>query len=95
MIRMLPIVDALRQTSHMAGRRKELEEADLNEDDRGAQKVAQFAWNVQDSLQDTRHLMDRLKQESRGVHDSRIQGLIRNAERHIGAVETAIKQIAK
>ena len=95
MIRMLPIVDALRQTSHMAGRRKELEEADLNEDDRGAQKVAQFAWNVQDSLQDTRHLMDRLKQESRGVADSQIQGVIRNVDRHLTAAENAIKKIAQ
>lgn len=92
MIRMLPIVDALRQTSHMAGRRKELEEADT---DRAVHKVEKFAWQVLSALDDVTHRMSILKQESRGVHDSRIQGLIRNAERHIGAVETAMKQIAK
>ena len=94
MIRMLPIVDALRQTSHMAGRRKELEEADLNEDDRNMQKVEQFAWNVLGSLNDASHFLTVLKQESKGVHDPKIQGIIRNVERHITAADNALKQIA-
>lgn len=91
MIRMLPLVVRLQSTSHMAEARKGLEEAD---NDRSAQKVEKFAWNVLGSLNDTKHLLSILKQESRGVNDQRIQGLIRNIERHILAADNALKQIA-
>lgn len=74
--------------------RKFLAENRLHEDDRSAQKVEQFAWNVLGSLNDTKHLLNILKQESKGVNDQRIQGLIRNIERHILAADNALKQIA-
>lgn len=67
MIRMLPIVDALRQTSHMAGRRKELEEAGYDDKSgRAVDGMHRHAAKISRALDDVEHFHGIMKQELQG-----------------------------
>lgn len=68
----IPFDSRLANTSHMAEARKSIEEAD--DADRRA-KVGQFAFRLDDALDDVQHRLDQLGREAQG--DQEVQKIVR------------------
>ena len=89
MIRMLPLISQL-GVSHMAEERKKIEEAD---DASARAKVGQFAFRLDDALDDVQHKLDMLKREGQQLPD--VQKTVRDFQQKFYAARREASKLLK
>lgn len=101
MIKMLPLVDALRSTSHLASRRKELEEAGYDDrSGRAVDNIHRYAERVSSALDAVEHHHSIMKKELQGsrsfmaTSDYReLDNLVKSLGKHIQKMEFELNNI--